>query len=78
MHEALRCRITRSLETPPESKLCQVLDYIEFLEYQCSHRALEETPVLQNLAECLEDGLSSRTMSPLRPREAFQFISVVD
>ncbi len=41
MHEALRCRVTRSLETPPESKLYEVLDYIEFLEYQYAHRALE-------------------------------------
>ena len=64
LHEALRFRITCSLETSPETKLYQVLGYIEFLESQYAHRTLEEDPGLQKLAERLEAGLSNRTMSP--------------
>ena len=78
MHEALRRRIVRRLETLPEPKLYQVLDYIEFLESQYAHGVPEETSGLQKLAERLEDGLRSRTMSPSRLREAFQLISAAD
>ena len=78
MHEALRRRIVRRLETLPEPKLYQVLDYIEFLESQYAHGVPEEISGLQKLAERLEDELRSRTMSPSRLREAFQLISAAD
>ncbi len=78
MHETLRRRILRRLETLPEPKLYQVLDYIEFLESQYSTGAQEETSGLQKLAERLEDELRNRTLSPSRLREAFQLISAAD
>lgn len=79
MHEALRQRILRRLETLPEARLYQVVDYIEFLESRYSESSLpDEASGLQRLAERLEDGLRSRTVSPSRLREAFQLISAAD
>ena len=78
MHETLRRRIVRSLETLPEARLYQVLDYIEFLESRYGESVPETTSGLQKLAEKLEDGLRSRTLSPARLREAFQLISAAD
>ena len=78
MHEALRRRILRRLETLPEARLYQVVDYIEFLESRYSEGTSEGTSSLQRLAERLEDGLRSRTVSPSRLREAFQLISAAD
>ncbi len=78
MHEALRRRILRKLETLPEARLYQVVDYIEFLESRYSEGSSEETSSLQKLAERLEDGLRGRTVSPSRLREAFQLISAAD
>ena len=79
MHEALRRRILRRLETLPEARLYQVVDYIEFLESKYSESAFpEEASGLQRLAEHLEDGLRSRTINPSRLREAFQLISAAD
>ncbi len=78
MHETLRRRIVRRLETLPEPKLYQVLDYIEFLESRYAQSVPETASGLQKLAERLEDGLRSRTVSPSRLREAFQLISAAD
>ena len=79
MHEALRQRILRKLETLPEARLYQVVDYIEFLESRYSESSFpDEASVLQRLAERLEDSLRNRTVSPSRLREAFQLISAAD
>ena len=78
MHDTLRRRILRRLETLPENKLYQVLDYIEFLESQYARTAPEAASGLQKLAERLEDGLRKRTLSPSSLREAFQLISAAD
>ncbi len=78
MHEALRRRILRRLESLPEARLYQVLDYIEFLESRYSEGSPETASGLQRLAEHLEDGLRNRTVSPSRLREAFQLISAAD
>lgn len=78
MHETLRRRILRSLETLPEAKLYQVLDYIEFLESRYGEASGVEVSGLQKLAEKLEDGLRKRTVNPSNLREAFQLISAAD
>ena len=78
MHEALRRRILRRLETLPEARLYQVLDYIEFVESRYSEGSTEGASGLQRLAERLEDGLRNRTVSPSRLREVFQLISAAD
>lgn len=78
MHDVLRQRIIRRLETLPEGQLYQVLDYIEFLESKYAKRAQVEPGVLQKFAEGLEDKLRKRAMNPATLREAFQLISAAD
>jgi hypothetical protein len=68
----------RRLETLPEARLYQVLDYIEFMESRYGEGAPADASTLQTLAERLEDGLRKRTLSPNTLREAFQVISAAD
>jgi hypothetical protein len=78
MHDTLRRRILRKLDTLPESQLYQILDYIEFLQSRYATRATEDPGGLQRWAEKLEDGLRRRTVNPGNLREAFQLISAAD
>lgn len=54
MNDVLTERIRRRLETLPDDKLYQVLDYIEFLESRYATRAAG-APAFQKVAETLED-----------------------
>lgn len=54
MNEVLAERIRRRLETLPDEKLYQVLDYIEFLESRYATRGAG-APAFQKVAETLED-----------------------
>jgi hypothetical protein len=78
MHDALRRRILRKLDTLPEAQLYQVLDYIEFMESKYNRGVPEEATTLQRLAERLEDGLRKGRVSPTNLREAFQIIASAD
>ena len=78
MHDVLRTRILRKLESLPEDQVYQVLDYIEFLESKYAPDLSSETTGLQSFAEKLEDQLRKRTVSPSSLREAFQLISAAD
>ncbi len=78
MHEAMRKRILRRLESLPEAQLYQILDYIEFLESRYNRGVPEETTALQKLAEKLEDGLRKGKVNPSNVREAFQLIATAD
>lgn len=78
MHDTLRSRILRRLETLPEAQLYQILDYIEFIESRYATRAPQDPGGLQRWAERLEDSLRKRTVNPGNLREAFQLISVAD
>lgn len=79
MHEVLRQRLLRKIESLPEEQIYQVLDYIEFLEAKYGESSIEEdTTGLQRFAERLEDGLRRRTVRPGRLREAFQLIAAAD
>ena len=78
MHDVLRTRILRKLESLPEDQVYQVLDYIEFLESKYASDLSSETTGLQSFAEKLEDQLRKRTVSPSSLREAFQLISAAD
>ena len=78
MHDVLRTRLLRKLESLPEDQVYQVLDYIEFLESKYAPDLSGETTGLQSFAEKLEDQLRRRTVSPASLREAFQLISAAD
>ncbi|MEX0979557.1 MAG: DUF2281 domain-containing protein [Gemmatimonadota bacterium] len=78
MHDALKQRLIRRIESLPEEQVYQALDYIEFLEAKYAERIVDEATGLQRFAEKLEDRLRRRTVSPANIREAFQLISAAD
>lgn len=63
MEEWLRERILRRLETLPENRLYQVLDYLEFLESKYARRAVSSASVLQRFTEGVEDTLRAGRVS---------------
>jgi hypothetical protein len=78
MHDVLRARLLRKIESLPEAQVYQILDYIEFLESKYARNLSAEASGLQSFAEKLEDQLRKRTVSPASLREAFQLISAAD
>ncbi|MCG6957800.1 MAG: DUF2281 domain-containing protein [Gemmatimonadetes bacterium] len=78
MHDVLRQRLLRKIESLPDEQIYQVLDFIEFLEAKYSEAASVEASGLQKFAEGLEDKLRKRAVSPATIREAFQLISSAD
>mgnify|MGYP001269776754 CR=1 FL=1 len=78
MHDILRERLIRKIETLPEEQVYQTLDYIEFLEGKYSAEDGEEASGLRRFAEAVEDKLRKRSMSPAKLREAFQLLSAAD
>ena len=78
MHDILRQRLMRKIESLPEEQVYQILDFIEFLESKYGTDVAEETSGLQRFAEAMEDKLRKKAMSPATLREAFQLISAAD
>jgi len=78
MHDVLRARLLRKIESLPEEQVYQILDYIEFLESKYAKDLPAEASGLQSFAEKLEDQLRRRTVSPSSLREAFQLIAAAD
>jgi hypothetical protein len=78
MHDVLRQRLMRKIESLPEDQVYQILDYIEFLESKYGVDGVEETSGLQRFAEAMEDKLRKKAMNPATLREAFQLISAAD
>ncbi len=78
MHDILRDRLMRKIESLPEEQVYQTLDYIEFLETKYGSDAAEETSGLRRFAESVEDKLRKKSMSPAKVREAFQLLSAAD
>lgn len=78
MHDILRQRLMRKIESLPEEQVYQILDYIEFLESKYGDGLEAEASGLQRFAEAMEDKLRKKAMSPATLREAFQLISAAD
>ena len=78
MHDVLRQRLLRKIESLPDEQIYQVLDYIEFLESKYAEAPPVEASGLRKFAENLEDRLRKRAVSPATIREAFQLISSAD
>ena len=78
MHEVLRQRLLRSIQSLPEEQIYQVLDFIEFLESKYARDLQVEATGLQKFAEGLEDKLRKKAVSPSTIREAFQLIAAAD
>jgi hypothetical protein len=75
MHEILNDRILRRLETLPEARLYQVLDYIEFVESKYAERQAPGPNVFQRIGETLEDTLRAGNVSATTVAEAMGFLS---
>ena len=78
MHDVLRQRLVRTIESLPDEQVYQVLDYIEFLEAKYAKTTPVEASGLQKFAEGFEDKLRKKAVSPNTIREAFQMISAAD
>ena len=78
MHDVLRQRLIRRIESLPEVQVYQVLDFVEFLESKYARDARVEPTVLQKFAEGVEDKLRNKAMNPATLREAFQLIAAAD
>jgi len=78
MHDVLRQRLLRKIESLPDEQAYQVLDFIEFLESKYAQAPPVETSGLQKFAENLEDKLRRKAVSPTTIREAFQLIAAAD
>jgi hypothetical protein len=78
MHDVLRQRLLRHIESLPEAQVYQVLDYIEFLESKYAKETQVEVSGLQKMAEGLEDKMRKKAMNPATIREAFQLIAAAD
>lgn len=73
----LRRRLWRKLESLPDERLYQVLDYIEFLEGKYG----DETPQpdgMQRIAEGIQDKLRARRAAPWALKGVMGALSVVD
>ena len=62
MHDSLRQRIVGKLETLPDERVYQILDYIDFLESKYAERA-RQASAFQKLAEGVEDTLRAGRVS---------------
>ena len=63
MNEFLRDRIMRKLDTLPDDRLYQVLDYVEFLEAKYAEKPAAATDVFRKFAETVEDRLRAGRVS---------------
>lgn len=79
MHDVLRARVMRKIESLPEEQIYQVLDYIEFLDSRYGSSEDEKLASgFQRLGEGLEDRMRKRAFKPSNLREAFQVIAAAD
>ncbi len=73
----LRRRVQRKLETLPDEKLYQVLDYIEFLEEKYGEEP-DKPDTMQKFAEGIQDKLRARRVAPWAFKGVMGALSVVD
>ncbi|MDP9200384.1 MAG: DUF2281 domain-containing protein [Gemmatimonadota bacterium] len=63
MNDILRERLIRKLDTLPEEKIYQILDYIDFLESKYAPKPTTAPNPLKRFAEGVEDTLRAGRMS---------------
>jgi hypothetical protein len=63
MNQFLRDRILRKLETLPDERLYQLLDYVEFLESKYAERQAPSPGIFTRFAETVEDQLRAGRVS---------------
>jgi len=75
MHDVLRQRLLRKIESLPDDQVYQVLDYIEFVESKYAERQAPGPNVFQRIGETLEDTLRAGNVSATTVAEAMGFMS---
>lgn len=73
----LRRRLWRKLESLPDQRLYQVLDYVEFLEGKYGEEPSRPDGI-QRLAEGIQDKLRTRRAAPWALKGVMGALSVVD
>ena len=63
MNTFLRDRILRKLESLPDERLYQILDYVEFLESKYAERQTPQPGIFTRFAETVEDQLRAGRVS---------------
>lgn len=75
--EYLRRRLWRKLESLPDERLYQVVDYVEFLESKYGE-SVEEPDGIQRFAEGIQDRMRRRRRYPWAFRGVMGALGVVD
>jgi hypothetical protein len=75
MHEFLKDRILRRLETLSDERLYQVLDYIEFLESKYAEHKAAPPNVFQRFAEGVEDTMRAGRLSATAVADTMSLMS---
>lgn len=75
MNEHLRDRILRKLETLPDERGYQVLDYVEFLESRYAERQSPNASVFTRFTEAIEDKLRAGKVSASAIAETVGFMN---
>src|SRR5579872_3084834 len=75
MNETLRDRILRKLDTLPDERGYQFLDYIEFLESRYAQKTSQTPNVFQRFAEGVEDSLRAGRVSATGIAETMGLLS---
>ena len=75
MNEHLRDRILRKLETLPDERGYQVLDYVEFLESEFAERASPSASKFTRFTEAIEDQLRAGRISASTIAETVGFMN---
>jgi hypothetical protein len=73
----LRRRVWRKLESLPDERLYQVLDYVEFMEEKYGEEP-PEPDRMQKFAEGIQDKLRARRAAPWALKGVMGALSVVD
>lgn len=75
MHEHLRDRILRRLETLSDERAYQVLDYMEFLESRYAQRTAPGENVFRRFADAVENGLRAGKVSATAVAQTMGFMN---
>ena len=63
MHDLLRARLLRHIESLPEAQVYQALDFVEFLSSKYARDNLREPGVFQKFSEMLEDKMRGQGLA---------------
>ena len=75
MNPYVRDRIVRKLDTLPDERLYQVLDYVEFLETRYAEKPATVVNVFQRFAEGVEDKLRAGGLAVSTVSETMGFLN---